>query len=88
MSTEKRFGRPVHLIGNQLRGVMVRAVVNLGHWHGTRRGVKIELALLREPPRNVIAWRARIRKVWKQGKAESVYKAIDAIEAAAGESNT
>ena len=82
---------------------MVRAVVNLGHWHGTRHGIKIELALLREQQpapkefrenqvyvtaRNVVQWRARIRKEWKQGKAESVYKAIDAIEAAAGESNT
>jgi len=91
MSPEQHFGasrRPVHLIGNQLRGVMVHAIAQLGQWHGTRRGIKIELALDRSSPRSRVQWRARIRKEWKQGNAESVYAAIAAIEEIAGQVNT
>lgn len=90
MSSVQRFGRrrAVRLVGSQLRGVIIQSVKNLGHWHGTRRGIKIEMVTDSHGPHVRLVWRARIGKEWKQGNAESVYAAIAAIEELAGKANT
>ena len=47
-----------------------------------RKGVHIEITLSRQPNLggNRIKWRARIQKIWKQGKAGTVFDAIEEIE--------
>lgn len=64
------------------RGQVTHQVVNLGKWHGTRKGIAMQFELSKQPSLtgNRIAWRARSNKIWQRGKAGTVWEAIEQIE--------
>ncbi len=74
--------RPFHeTVSAHVRGAITRAVKETGEWHGTRRGIKLEFKRSSQPTLEglTLEWRARVGKIWHQGKAGNVWDALQEI---------
>lgn len=65
------------------RSRITRIVERDGFWRGVRRRITIELRLANHRTFNRVAWRARIDRAWYGGPVDTVYEALEAIEAQA-----